>query len=474
MNKGVEESRVGARMRGIIILLLLVSIIPSVHPKFNSSPESPYACVLLENQKENITFGIFRGGTPEIPVDNFSVLIDKIKGVGFYIKNITDLTTMEELDHVHVLVLLTHENLTDEQISIIKNYTFLGGNLLFVLPSSVDDTSKRLLEMFGLEIIGSAEDNESYYEKESYIIVNGSWENVSITRDINSILVVNASALNYTGNNELLDELGLNETMPLDNETNVSILYVNKLIWGGPTTYVEYKKGKKTYGQNVTFCYAQEYYFGSRIVVVSSGYMFENLYVVKKDFDNLKLLENIILWLGEKLNRIDISVISREPNETTIDIDKNPTINVKFRVTYANLSLGSNTNLPDPLTIIGFEYLGKLKLPAAPEPKNESYDEEKQEAYYYYDVDLNISALLNRSAVVFIRIMSSMEFYGFKWSESIRIEAIKKRFSFMKYHITLLTILAVVLINLVAIVLLFPYATKIRKKCKEYESKMKA
>jgi len=444
-----------------IVLVALFSI--NMAPNFSARNRSSVNVDIFP-PAENITFGIYTGGTQEIPRDNFSILISEIKGYGFNVKNVTNLQSMADVEGIDVLVLLTQKDVSESEREIIKNYTLMGGSIFYVLPQEITDDVKDTLKIFGWETLDMVKDNESFYEKESYVVLNGSWPNITVMGRLNSLLVVNATALNYTGEIPLLKELRLNETFRIDNETEVSVVYNNKLVWGMNTTFTEYKKGKKLYGENVTIGFVQEYWFGGRMVVISSAYMFEDTYIIMKKYDNLMFLDNLILWLGHHLSYIGIEIIERDPSQTRINIDENPEIYIKFVLRITNTTMGtSNDSL---VVLVGLEYLGELKYVESPEPMKYTYDNKSSIATYTFEVNMSISQILNKSAVVFLRIMAAKPFYGFHWNKAIRIEAEKPLYKPVKFHISLLFIVAIVAINLVFAVIIMSYAFARRKEAK--------
>ena len=458
------------QMRRILIIVLVLAAFAMLLP-INAGYEGHVEIKGVVPEPQNITFGIYTGGSTEIPLGNFSILKNVIKGRGFNIKNITDLTELGELEGVDVLALLTIKNLTNDEINIIRNYSFYGGDLFIITPQEIDKGMEDLLSLFGLESLGYVKDNESYYENESNVILNKTWRNTSITNGIKSLLVVNATALNYTMENGLLEFLGINETMPLNNETNISILYLNNLVWGGNNTYVEYKKGQKIYGKNITICHIQEYWFGTKIVVVSSAYMFEDEYIIKKGFDNLKFLERLIYWLGDQINYMAIDIVDRNPSENTLDLDESPIVEISFDIKLTNIT---DNNFKSNLTVLaGFEYLGKYRGVKLPILTNETYDNAHNNATLRYKVQLNISEIINKSAVIYVRIVAAMPLYGYRWNKPIRLDVIKQRFEFQRYHPVLLTIGAIVGINLIVLIGLMPYALKRRMRAKKIEEKAK-
>ena len=411
---------------------------------------------------ENITFGIFTGGVQEISRGNFSVLINEIRGYGFAVKNVTSLQSTGNIEGVDVLVLLTQNTLSESEIEIIKNYTLMGGSILYILPEEITDDVKDVLKIFGWEALDIVKDNESFYKKETQVVLNGSWPNTTIMEGLNSLLVVNATALNYTGGISLLEELNLNETFKMD-DTEVPIVYNNKLIWGANTTFTEYKKGKLLYGENITIGFVQEYWFGGRIVVISSPYMFEDSYVILRKFDNLRFLDNIILWLGNHLSYMDIEIIERDPPQTRINIEENPEILIKFVLRITNITLEDDGNLT---VLVGLEQLGELRYVVFPELLKHKYDEKRFISTYTYEADIPLSEILNRSVVVYIRVMAAKPFYGFHWNKAIRVEVEKPVFKPMRFHISLLFIMAIILINVVFAAITVPYALARRKEAK--------
>ncbi len=413
---------------------------------------------------ENITFGIYIGGTQEVPRDNFSILIDEIRGYGFNIENITSLSSLGDLKGVDILVLLTQKDLSESERNVIKNYTLMGGSIFCILPQEITDDVKDLLRIFGWEPMGIVRDNESFYENDSYVILSETWPNISVMRGVERILVINATALNYTGEVRLLKDFGLNQTFKLDNETEIPIIYNNKLLWGMNTTYTEPEKGKKIYGENITIGFVQEYWFGGRIIVISSAYIFENTYVVKRDYDNLAFLDNLILWLGNQLSYIGIEVLERSPAGVRINIDEYKTLNVTFALSITNTTLEESGN--NLTVLVGLQCLGELRYVKSIEPTSPRYDDEKHIATYRLRASIPISDILNKSMVVYLRIIASKPFYGFHWNKAIRIEAEKPHYKPMPFHPVLLFIAAIVAVNTISIILVTSYALKRKKEAR--------
>jgi len=457
-------------LRKTLPIILIVALVMYGHVLAMNShvdKNNEYRICMLR-PPEDVMFGLYMGKDQEVPFENYTFFRDAIDRFGFDIKNISDISSMMELSDVDVLVIMTQKTFSNDEINVLKNYTLSGGSILFVLPAEITSDVEDLLDTYGIEKLGVVEDNISYYNKETFVILNGSWANITLMNDIHKLLVPNATALNFTGEIELIKNLGLEETASLGGE-EVPIYYVHNMIWGLNTTYVEYSKGKKLYGENISVCIVEEFWFGGRVVVLSSPYMFEDRYVVMADYDNLNFMWNIILWLGQQSMKIGIDIIDREPSETRINITEKSTIRLEFRIAILNVT---NDSVMDNLTVLaGFEHLGKFKGVKEPKLEKNIYHTTNNSASLKYEVTLNIRDAVNTSAVIFIRIVAIKPYYGFNWNKAIRIEALKFPYKFMKFHESLYFIVAMIALNLVAIVIATPYILAKRRRVSQLDKK---
>lgn len=458
------------RKTAILVLLVLVCLnIPTVHS------EEPKHKSIIVPPAENITVAFYIGGSPDVPMDNFSIMFQKIKGLGFRTKNVSDISNMYGLEDVDILILMTQNAYSDDDIYVIKEFVRDGGNLIILPPTNIsDDDFSKLLEEFGFEAIGSVRDNVSFYEKETWILLNGSWDtNLSIFNNINRLLFVNATALNYTDSIKIMEEWNIEEEISLDNETNITTVFVYNIIWGNNSTMVEYGKGKYLYGENISLCYVQEYWFGSKVIVLSSSLMFTNDYIASKKYDNLIFLENIIKWLGDQINYLGIHNLTIEPNIKTFNVEKHKSLTVFFNVIATNVT--NDSDFGDIIVLVGFEFLGVFINVEQANLTSKSFDDSRRIINCSYKADMYLGNLLNKTKgkAIYVKILVIKRYYGFRWSSSLEIDIIKPPYTPYRFHPILLTTILICVINLVAIFLLLPHFLEARKKARRIEKEIK-
>ncbi|MEX0568956.1 MAG: hypothetical protein Q6363_007340, partial [Candidatus Njordarchaeota archaeon] len=285
--------------------------------------------------------------------------------------------------------------------------------------------------------------------------------------------VVNATALNYTGDIGILKEWSIDQSISINNETNISTVFVDRILWGNNSTMAEYQKGKYLFGENVSLCYVQEYWFGSRIIVFSSSLMFADEYIVAEEYDNMMLFENIMKWLGDQINYIGIDNMIVQPDIETFDINIYDSLTVYFNVIATNIE--NESGFDDAIILSGFESLGRFINVEPANLTNVSFDATQKIINCSYETKLYFGNLLNntKGRAIYIKILVIKQYYGFTWSKGIEVYIIKPPYEPHAFHPILLTTMLIIGINLIAILILLPHFLAARRKAQQIEKEIK-
>ncbi|MEM4676862.1 MAG: hypothetical protein QXY55_03140 [Candidatus Korarchaeota archaeon] len=464
------------------VLMALIILISSTILQVDVVTRDAKAINILRNkQGYNPLIAIYTEGKPELSITDYSDLLAIIDGLGLRYKNISKLSFIE-LANTTSLLLLGQREFSDADIDTLTKYVMLsGGSILYLVPTNLTESSKKFLKLFGIQPLGIAYDNVSHYENDSRIIIlNKTWHTEShLMRDLESIIVANASALNLTSSLDILTNFNLTNTLNISDNRSVPLVYSSPLIWGGNNTTVEYKKGYYLYGPNVTLGVSIKLWSGSRVLVISSPHTFANRYIRLPQFDNEKLLKNTIRWLIKDLESIRITTESRSPEDGLVYLASGVGhINATFRVTIGGLDYqsnleGSNKTLISELglnLLAGIEYLGILTRLFDPKIVNETYNTTTKEAQLVVEAATNVS--YERSVVVYLRLVVFNDQYGFFWSERIRFEILIPRVLLGKFHPVVLIAAIAIAFNVVLAILLYPHAKKYKQSVKEFEKKI--
>lgn len=459
----------------VLVALMLFWTLGSMHEKIDGIKNNALSAVI--QGEEAPTFALYTSNM-ELNLSDFGDLQSFIKGKGFDLKTI-DTLSFVNLEHVDVLILPTTQELSDKDILIIEQYMYLsGGKVLCILPQDPDTGLKEFLEDFGIKILGMVKDNVSYFKNETSVVLNGTWlTNISIMRNINQILYVNGSALNVTEPKGFFEKLNISQTnfTITENETVDLFQYYN-ILWGNNSTYVEYQKDKYLNGTNLSLLPIFELWWGAKLIVVSSPYMFADKFLHVPGYNNTELLKAIIMFLGGEINSVDIKLVDLEPNVTPINLKLINSISWRFEAKIFDVSKngydGSNID-GVAKAYVGIIYLEKFIHVAKPEITFQ-YNETQDVLVLNMTGTFNLSKYFNRSVLISLKALVISRFYGYIWSEEYKLELYVPKISVAKWDPIMLTFGVIILIGIIAMVAVAPQAFKAKKQANEIYEQIKS
>ena len=327
------------KLATILLVLLTLSITFSQFNVNSNNTPTKY----FKKQTEKIQITILVGpGTPYIKEDTSS--LNNITSNLYWVKvnYISEIKAYADISQTDILFILGHRNYSDISDFLLQ-FIVEGGSLLLAPPPDNIEEFDNFTSSFGVKINPDfVEDNSSYVYENTTLKITNSWETKSpIFKGIDTIVMPDTHSIELA-----------NSTINME-------LVKYPLIWGMNTTTYNGKNGS-----DILLSAGIELASGGKIVIMGSYRMFLNKFI--DHGDNAVLAINLITWLANKVNALEIKNVNVSSTKVIVNAP-NPIVKVNFTVTdQQDNPVEVNATViiirrssPNPLIKVNATYLGE-------------------------------------------------------------------------------------------------------------------
>ena len=424
-----------AKISGILLLsLLLMVTLPQIYAN-SQTLGSNYIGDQIEKVRVNIYIGTDTAFTQN-QVSSFINIINNLQWAQLNV--ITQINSYSDIADSDIFIMIGNNNLS-RYSDYLDQYLLEGGRLILAPPKEQENMKlfNNFTERYGVKFYTDlAIDNVSYIDDNTTVRLVGSWnKNSSIMARIDMLAMPEVHPLQF-----------VNKTINLE-------MAEYPLIWGMNTTKLNDKNGSE-----LVLATAMELASTAKIVMLGSYEMFLDSNI--KIGDNVLFATNLITWLSDKKNKLEIKDVHVSSDKVIVNAP-NAMVEVNFTVVNINgtpvdtdakvliIRRASST----PLIEVNATYLGNGK----------------------YSATIDFTG--QRSSIVQLWILVHKKYVGyFVWpnlGEPYEIELIKQlRYTIIPDVITAMLFLLIPLLGFLFILVRFyPRYRANRKVIKEVEEK---